>query len=264
MLINPAYAGSQGALNFTSIYRSQWTGMEGAPENISVGIHSPLRNKKVNLGLLFLNNKFGLTCESQFLAVYAYRIKLGRGTLSFGLQGGIDSKKNNWTEIQTAENNDPVFENGIQRSIGGVAGFGLFYKSEKMFSGISMPVLYSTDKNFEMAYCPVLFSAGFLVGLNDNLKIRPAALVKYISNSPVAADISMALYIKEIVGIGVGYRSKDAVYGFADIRINEQFSVGYCYDYTLSYLSNYSNGSHEFMLRYLFNYKLNVKNPRYF
>ena len=32
LLINPAYAGSQDALNITAAYRNQWTGFEGAPK----------------------------------------------------------------------------------------------------------------------------------------------------------------------------------------------------------------------------------------
>ncbi|HEX8517854.1 MAG TPA: type IX secretion system membrane protein PorP/SprF [Bacteroidia bacterium] len=264
ILINPAYAGSQGALNFTTIYRNQWTGMEGAPENISIGLHSPLRNDKVNAGLIFLNNKYGLTCESQFLGVYAYRLKFKKSSLSFGLQAGVKARKNDWSKIETTEENDPLFEGNVQRTLNGTAGFGIFYKSDKLFAGVSSPVLYTTEQNFSFQYCPVVFSAGLLLKINDNLKVRPAGLVKYISNSPVAADISAALYIKEIIGIGAGYRSEDAVYAFTDIKLNDQFSAGYSYDYTLSPLNNYSNGSHEIMLRYLFNYKLNVKNPRYF
>ncbi|MCW3072486.1 MAG: hypothetical protein JWO44_2376 [Bacteroidetes bacterium] len=264
ILINPAYAGSQGALNFTSIYRNQWAGMEGSPENISVGIHSPFKKGKANAGLVFLNNKFGISCETKFLGVYAYRIKAGKGSLSFGLQGGVEFDKNNWNEVETTEGNDPVFTDVPNKSTSGIFGFGLFYKAEKMFIGLSSPQLYSTAKDVDIAYTPLLLSAGFLVKINDNLKLRPAGLLKYVKGSPPEGDLSCSVYIKEFLGIGLGYRSNDAAYAFVDLKLNEQFSAGYCYDYTLSSLSRYSGGSHEFMLRYLFSYKLNTKSPRYF
>ncbi|MCW3103814.1 MAG: hypothetical protein JWO09_2254 [Bacteroidetes bacterium] len=264
ILINPAYAGSQGALNFTSIYRNQWTGMEGSPQNLSIGIHSPFRNRKANAGLVFLNNKFGLSCETKFLGVYAYRIKAGKGSFSFGLQGGLEFNKNNWNQVQTTEGNDPVFTDVPNKSTAGVFGAGIFYKAEKMFIGLSSPQFYSTGKDADMKYTPFLLSAGCLLKLNDNLTLRPAGLLKYVKGSPPEGDLSCSAYIKEIFGLGLGYRSNDAAYAFIDLKLNEQFSAGYCYDYTLSSLSRYSAGSHEFMLRYLFSYKVNTKSPRYF
>jgi type IX secretion system PorP/SprF family membrane protein len=264
ILINPAYAGSQGALNFTSIYRTQWTGINGAPENISVGLHSPFKNDKMNGGLIFLNNKFGITSESKIMAVYAYKVRFAKGSLSFGLQGGAEYVKNDWSEIQTTDNNDLVFENNSSTAVNAIFGCGLFYKTEKMFLGISSPIIYNTKNNYQLSYSPYILSSGFLIRVNDNIVVKPAGLVRYVKASPIEGDISTAVYLKEIIGIGAGFRSSAAVYGYIDIRLNEQFSAGYAYDYTLSRLNNYSNGSHEFMLRYLFSYKVNVKSPRYF
>ena len=36
----------------------------------------------------------------------------------------------------------------------------------------------------------------------------------------------------------------------SELQINENFHVGYGYDYTLSDLNNFSNGSHEIMVNY--------------
>lgn len=264
ILINPAYAGSQNALNFTSIYRNQWTGIDGAPKNLSIGIHSPLKNDRSNLGLIFLNNKFGITCESKIMAIYAYKLKLSKGHLSFGLQAGAEYFKNDWTKIQATDNNDPVFENNNDKNINAVFGAGVFYKTENMFIGLSAPVLYNTINNYHLSSNPYIFSVGYLLKINDKFLIKPAGLVRYIKYSPIEGDISSALYFKDVIGIGIGYRSNAALYGYFDIRLNEQFSAGYCYDYSLSRLNNYSNGSHEFMLRYLFSYKVNLKSVRYF
>jgi type IX secretion system PorP/SprF family membrane protein len=264
ILINPAYAGSQDALNLTSIYRNQWTGLEGAPCNLSIAGHSPLKDRRMNLGLVFLNNQYGLTRETRLSAVYAYRLPLGKGSLSFGLQGGIDNTRNDWSKIETTETSDPVFENAQNNVYSAIAGFGTYYKNEKMFLGLSAPLLYDSRKSFKMAYVPVLVCAGYLIKANENVVIKPGILLKYIKSSPLSIDISAVTYLKEFIGLGVGWRSSDAVYGLLDLKLNDQFSIGYCYDYTLSPLNNYSNGSHEFMLRYLFNYKLSVKSPRYF
>ena len=42
--VNPAYAGSRGQLSFAGLYRSQWVGLDGAPETFTLNLHSPIRN----------------------------------------------------------------------------------------------------------------------------------------------------------------------------------------------------------------------------
>ncbi|MEO5641936.1 MAG: type IX secretion system membrane protein PorP/SprF, partial [Bacteroidia bacterium] len=42
MYVNPGYAGSRDVLSGTLVHRSQWVGMEGAPESQSLNIHSAL------------------------------------------------------------------------------------------------------------------------------------------------------------------------------------------------------------------------------
>jgi type IX secretion system PorP/SprF family membrane protein len=264
ILINPAYAGSQNALNFTSIYRNQWTGIEGSPKNLSIGIHSPLKSNKINAGLIFLNSKYGLSSVTNVMGIYAYRLPLAGGSFSLGLQGGIQTSKNNWAQIETTDGNDPVFTSPASKEISGIAGFGMYYKTEKFFLGLSSPTLYNSRKSFDVSYSPVLLSAGVLIKVSNTVVFKPSTLIKYIKGSPIGTDISSVFYFKDIIGLGLGYRTKDAVYAFVDIKLNEQFSAGYCYDYTTSRLKKYSNGSHEFMLRYLFSYKLNAKSPRYF
>jgi type IX secretion system PorP/SprF family membrane protein len=264
VLINPAYAGSQGALNLTALYRNQWTGMQGAPENVSIGIHSPLKNEKLSLGLLFFNDSYGLTSENRLYAIYAYRLPLANGHISFGLQGGVNAQKQNWSGIETVQAEDPVFTGGVERKVFADFGAGAYFNNERLFAGISSPVLYRTEKNYSLSSSPVLLSAGAVFTLSEQLKLKPSLLFKYLKNSPAETDLTATFILREMLGIGFGYRSQDAVYGYFDLRVNEQLHFGYCYDYTISRLSNYSNGSHEIMLRYMFEYKLHSKSPRYF
>ncbi|RYF67477.1 MAG: type IX secretion system membrane protein PorP/SprF, partial [Cytophagaceae bacterium] len=44
LVINPGYTGSTGTLEAVLLHRSQWVGIEGAPETQSFTVHSPLRN----------------------------------------------------------------------------------------------------------------------------------------------------------------------------------------------------------------------------
>ena len=66
--INPAYAGSRGALSIVGLNRNQWGGFDGGPQTQTLSIHSPLRNEKIGLGLSLINDKSGF---KNFTYVYA-------------------------------------------------------------------------------------------------------------------------------------------------------------------------------------------------
>jgi type IX secretion system PorP/SprF family membrane protein len=261
VLINPAYAGSQNALNVTSVYRNQWVGMNGAPKNFSFGAHSPLRNEKVNVGLVFSNDHFGITSRNSVSGIYAYRINFLGGKMSFGISAGLNMVKNSWSSIETTVSDDPSFVPNVERKTSPVIGSGFYFYNEKMFVGISSPELF----NFNLdQFSTSMLYGGTIIKLNENLKLKPTVYFKYIKHSPLQVDLNSTLYLKNILGIGIGYRSGDAAYAYADIKINNQFNLGYSYDFTLSKIRNYSSGSHEIMIRYLFGYNIKSKSIRYF
>src|SRR6476660_7661657 len=59
--INPAYAGSRGALSIFGLYRTQWVGLDGAPETSSFSVNTPTGNENVGIGLSLINDKIGPT-----------------------------------------------------------------------------------------------------------------------------------------------------------------------------------------------------------
>ncbi len=264
LLINSAYAGSQDALNLTAAYRNQWTGFNGTPKNLSFAAHSPLRNKKLNLGLVVSNEQFGISSSTSIDMAFAYRIKLKEGKLSFGLQAGMNLLKNDWTQIKTTDANDPSLVSRLETQNIPKFGAGLYYYNKLFYAGLSLPTLYSfKDKG---TYAPAALTAysGFLIRINEDVAIKPSALVKHLPGSPLQWDVTGTFYLSKIFGLGFGYRSNDAIYAFLDLKINEQFNLGYGYDFTTSKLRNYTGGSHEIMLRYLFKYNVQSKSIRYF
>jgi hypothetical protein len=80
--------------------------------------------------------------------------------------------------------------------------------------------------------------------------------------APLSFDLSLVTVLYNVVGLGVSYRNgggwsqnkkgfaSDAFVGLFELQINENFHVGYAYDFTASGLAKYSNGSHEIMINY--------------
>jgi len=83
----------------------------------------------------------------------------------------------------------------------------------------------------------------------------------------MAFDINMNMWIQNTVGLGVSYRTGDAVIGLFELQISPQIRLGYSYDYTISNLKSYNvGGSHELMIRYEFKNSKDksILSPRYY
>ena len=101
MSVNSAYAGQRDVLSITGLYRTQWVGIEGAPKTVTFGVHSPLRNKRLGLGLNLVSDKLGPSSETNIDINFSYTIPVDeiRGTeLSFGLKGGLHLLDTDWSK----------------------------------------------------------------------------------------------------------------------------------------------------------------------
>ena len=65
--INPAYAGYKEVLNVYSFYRSQWTGITGAPKSMSLAVDAIANSGNVGLALQVSSDKLGAQTN---LAIY--------------------------------------------------------------------------------------------------------------------------------------------------------------------------------------------------
>jgi type IX secretion system PorP/SprF family membrane protein len=263
VLYNPAYCGSQQALNVTGLYRNQWVGLDGAPELTSFSAHTPLKNKKLNIGLVAENEKVGLFNSTRLNLLYAYRLKLKKGGLSFGVSGGLNTYTTNWDRLITTDQNDPNFNRNATRENVLTVGAGVYYRIPRFYAGLSSPELY-TQSNSVQKEKTLVFTSGILCDLSNVIKCKPAALVMYLPQSTSLINVSTTFYYKELLGIGVGYNVQSSLIGLFDLSINEQFKIGYAYEYSTSALRTYNSGSHEIMLRYLFSYKVKAVSARYF
>lgn len=261
LLLNPAYAGSREALDLSALYRKQWSGFNGAPSTITFAAHTPLKRKKVNLGLVVQDDRFGISEHLRAYAVYAYRFRLMKGNLALGLSGGIESFNDNWSKAQTTQAEDPSFAGQANRRLYAEAGFGMYYSSKRFYAGLSAPALYG--QTFDR-YKTLVLTGGGLIDASESIKIKPAVIVKYIMNSPLHLNVSSTFYWKDVIGLGLGYTWNTSALAYVDIKLNEQFRAGYAYEYNTNALRTLNSGSHECMIRYLFHYKVETASARYF
>lgn len=269
--VNPAYAGSRGALAVNAVNRNQWVGFEGAPQTTTASIHSPLRNDNMGLGLSVMHDQAGYENFSFVYADYSYTIQTkDEHYLSFGLKGGfsqykIDERLFMYEDV--AE--DPYFQDKLNRWTPNI-GAGVYYHTNKWYMGLSSPRLISNDFNKNSDYVALERNHYYLIGgyiftLTPNTKFRPSLSTKYTKGSPLSVEASAIFLLFEKFWLGASYRHDDAYGALVDLKLNKQLRVGYAYEYSISDIRSYSSGSHEILLIYEFKYDFSkYKSPRYF
>lgn len=276
LAINPAYAGSRNVVSATVLYRNQWVGMDGAPETATFSIDAPFSSKRMGIGFQAYSDKAGIIKNNGASATYAYRLRMNKATLSFGMQAGVKQYQAQYSSVGLSQNNqtiDPAFASNVDKILFD-AGAGVYYNSDRFYLGISaMDLIRNRFSGYQSSGTSLgsreevhLFLAtGVVLPLNDDFKLKPSALVKGVKGAPLEGDINLTLWIKDIFAIGGQYRTSADIAGMLEIQATPQIRLGYAYDYSTTQLRNFNSGSHEIMLRYEFGFnKDKFISPRYF
>ncbi|MBP8033082.1 MAG: type IX secretion system membrane protein PorP/SprF [Bacteroidia bacterium] len=278
MYINPAYTGSKDAMAVNLTHRQQWVNFPGRPITTSFTLHGPLANDKMGLGLSLLNEQIGKLNRNLVYLNYSYRLKVSeKGKLCFGLMGGIHNQVNKLSELKATETGDIQVSQNTPSIMSPNFGAGVYYYTNKFYAGVSIPRMVDDSYMFDPAGSIIksnkfnaskfhyYLTAGYVFEINEDLKLKPQAMMKMVQNAPLQYDVNVNCLIKNKIWAGVSYRSSADVSALLGIQINPQFLVNYSYDYALTKIQKYSQGSHEITLGYIFSYKQRkVVTPRYF
>lgn len=271
--INPAYAGSRGALSIFGLHRSQWVGLEGAPTTNSFSINTPIADSKVGLGVSFVNDALGVMDENTLSVDFSYTLDLNnRGSkLSFGLKGSANLLNVAYSDLNKYNPNDPQILNDVSNEFTPNIGAGIYWHTEKSYVGFSVPsFLESTRYNNNIQSTMQQKMHYYLMGghvfeINPTLKFKPAFLLKAVEGAPLQADITGNFLIHDKFTIGGAYRWDAAWSALVGFQVTDGMFIGYSYDSDIKALRNYNNGSHEIFVRFeLFNKYRRVNSPRFF
>ncbi|WDF57971.1 type IX secretion system membrane protein PorP/SprF [Flavobacterium sp. KACC 22758] len=271
--INPAYAGSRGALSIFGLYRTQWVGLDGAPETSAFSINTPINNSRLGVGLSLVNDKIGPTNDTDISADISYTVQtLADFKLSFGIKATGNLFNLDINKLNPSQQGDPQFQD-LDNKFSPNIGAGIYWHSDKAYIGLSVPNFIETnqyDDNDVAIYKSKInyyLIGGYVFNLDkyQNFKFKPATLIKMTDGAPLQVDISANFMFIERFVVGVAYRWDASVSALAGFQITDGLYIGYGYDRETSNLNNYNSGSHEIFLRYEF-FKKNGKmtTPRFF
>jgi type IX secretion system PorP/SprF family membrane protein len=269
LFVNPAYAGSRGMLNITSMHREQWVGFEGRPRSTTFSIHSPLKYESVGLGLTMVSDEAGPVKQNMFYVDFSYSITFqNKSKLVFGIKGGMNMISIEKTSLSTIVDGDPKLLSNVRNNINPNFGTGIFYHSENFFFGVSSPKIleqsYDGSKT-DLEKRHYFLMTGGIIKLNTNWKLRPSFQAKYAVGAPLSLDMSCAGIYDEKLWLGATYRLA-AAYGFyVQYQITNQFKVGLATDFGTQKIRKFNSGTLEALISYDFKFnKVGIRSPRLF
>ena len=272
-ILNPAYAGSQGTLSIGLLGRSQWVGIDGAPQTMTAVIHSPIR-RNVGLGFSVIVDEIGPVKEQNIFADFSYTIQLSeKGNIAFGLKGGYTFLNADLSLLDLGDSTpDDVFTNNNLNRSSPNFGTGVFYYTDRFYIGASVPNMLKTlhfEKKGGVVYKATeemhyFLTSGVVFEASDNLKLKPSVMLKAVNGAPLSIDLSANALINDKFELGVSWRLDDSVSAMFNVLIGPETRIGYAYDYTLSNFGEFNSGSHEVFLLFNISNSRSGLSPRFF
>jgi len=209
-LVNPAYAGAHEGSELGLNFRSQWAGVDGAPETQSIFFGAPV-GRNLGLGVSIINDRTFIENQTSIAIDVSYRLKVDVETfLYFGIKAGANSYNVNTSGLVTfGLGADPSLNNldgGFTPNIGA----GAYLKGNRYFVSLSMPRLLSSDRLENINGTAQLgrnrlhmyASAGYDIKVSDGFEIKPSALLRYVNAAPISIDLTTGLEFNQRFEIG--------------------------------------------------------------
>lgn len=255
---NPAYVGTVETPDITGLYRVQWSGIPGAPRTMRFGVNLPFQNEKNGLGFNVVSDQLGPTTQTYIDVAYSFQVKLSEETkLSFGVDAGGSLLDVDYTKGDFENPNEPLLNNADTfNKFYPTVGAGIFMYQQNWYVGLSVPNfltsgLYADEvANIVEDKMQFNFIGGYVFDFSEGLKFKPAVLMNYLNGSPLNLNLSANFLISDVVTLGASYRLDNALSGLAGLQVSNSLFLGYAYDYNTNGLGEYSQGSHEVILKF--------------
>jgi type IX secretion system PorP/SprF family membrane protein len=156
---------------------------------------------------------------------------------------------------------DPLLD-GPGSVFAGDASAGVYFKSSTLNLGVSVKQLIQSKLDFIKTatniegrlYRHYYFMGSYNWKTDESNVLIPNMLVKFAGNAPLDIECGVQLEHKDLFWVGLNYHHKQSFSGFAGVKLDHKFSIGYSYDQFVTPLSIFDDrgNSHEISFRYFF------------
>ena len=271
-ILNPGATGVEDYIDVKFSYRTQWTGLEGAPKTYYASASTSLgkwrstpkrtirdlRRPFHAVGGIVYNDVTGPTSRTGAYLSYAYNMRLTPDLrLALGVSAGMQQFAVDGQQLQFFDRTTRA-ASAASRVPDATVGAWLY--SSKFYVGLSGAQLLGNQLNF--SYGPnsmgegapgnslkrhYFATAGVRLPLSDDWSLVPSVLVKAVNPAPLSVDINAKLKYQDLLWVGVSWRAFDSAVAMVGLSY-EQYTLGYSYDAGLSELAGYNGGSHEILV----------------
>lgn len=262
MLVNPGATGSKEYIPVQLSFRKQWVNFPGSPTTQALSSHAAV-GKNFGFGGTLFNDVAGPSRRTGMNINTAYHLQLDKRNehkLGFGLGVSLTQHMIDVNELNTYLPDDPAVLRGYNNQLVPDANFGLFYRFlDKGYAGLSAHNLVELNRDlydFQDAFVNPLertyyFLGGYNFSFGDKWGMKTSTLVQMIETTTTQFDVTALGVYNNMIWLGASYRHTDAVAVLVGGQAGP-FRFGYSYDYTLSDIGDYSQGSHEIFLELQF------------
>lgn len=226
-VLHPAAAGIGDCGKIRLTGRTQWLGVENAPELQVLSFHAKANaDSKAAYGGILFNDKNGFHSQLAFQGTYAYHLNLNRGNsfnqLSFGLSlTGVQNQVN-----QSIFQGDPTVRQIIESELYVNADFGLGYHYKGLSSYLTIKNIFLTAKDVlknefdALNLRNYMLGAGYFFGNKAKFQYEPSFLLQYKEQTQERiVDINFKVYKsfrKARLWLAASFRSSSGGNTFGD------------------------------------------------
>ncbi len=257
-MYNPALAGHTFG-SVTASYRSNYSGVAGAPKNYFISMHTPFANHRFGAGANIYQEEVSILKNTYYAGAFAYHLQFNKfSTLSMGVGAEF-----NQLRIEYNAATDPYITNDVTfQRYNAAAGkpdfsFGMMYQNRFVKVGAAANRLATAW--LEPVNKKVLsnYYTGFVQGMipirGGQDLLEPYFAFRKFSETNDTYDVGLFYTYDNKITAGAATRAGNVLNFTLAYRLSKYLLVGYSNEMITGNVGGFVGTSNEFTLRYDFN-----------
>ncbi len=258
-IYNPAMAGHTFG-SMTASYRSNYSGVQDAPKNIFLSLHTPLAGNRFGTGFNIYQENVSFMKNTYYSGAFAYHLNFNKlNSLSMGASAEFNQFNANGFNSVTDPYipSDPTFQRYQSNSGKLDFSFGMMYQNQFLKVGVSANRLatawLSPDDKKTLSNYFTSFVQGMIPLRDGQDLIEPYFAYRKFSETNNTLDVGLYYTYDNKITAGAATRSGNVLNFTLAYRLNKYLLVGYSNEMISNPVGSAVGTSNEFTLRYDFN-----------
>lgn len=264
--VNPSYAGYSGFLELSALYKKQWSGIPGAPEDQMLSFSGFLPDQHLGIGLLLRNEVNNFLGNTSIAMAFSYHLTVAENhKIRFGISPKVSFHRIYFDRL-TAE--DPYESTILERTENASVfdgDFGMSYTFGGLNIGFaaqnimqSNMIFQTEEKSRQLVISQIRHfnvTASYRVPVHPYWDLQPGIEVYSVQGLKSTVEGSVTGMYKDMLWAGVHYRAEAAAGMSLGVLVDNTLTFSYHYEYPVSAINKIAKDSHEILLTFRFGAK---------